>query len=106
MMDNSRFVHVLGGVLVAAFIIGFATFVMMGATTNEGTPSAIRAESALITRAENASCRLHDEYVSISRLRREGLLNFKPVYNSVVVIPGPNCGTLVVGSPQYQLPAD
>jgi hypothetical protein len=84
------------------FILGFALYVLTGATTNKGTTGAIGAEYATIAKAEKASCRQHGTYATIATLRREGLLTFKPVYNSVVYVPGTHCGTIVIGSPAYQ----
>lgn len=85
-------------------IIGFAIFVLSGATTNKGTTGAIKSESAVIMRAEKASCSKFGTYATISTLRRERLLAFKPLYNSVVYLPGAHCGTIVIGSPAYQSP--
>jgi hypothetical protein len=99
------FAHLLGAVLALSFIVGFAVFVLAGATTNKGTTGAIGAESASIMSAGKTSCVKYGTYASISTLRREGLLTFKPVYNSVVYVPGKHCGTIVIGSPAYQSPA-
>jgi hypothetical protein len=96
------FRHFLGAVLALSFVIGFAVFVLSGATTNKGTTGAIGAENATIMAAEKMSCMRFGQYGSISTLRREGLLTFKPVYNSVVYVPGKHCGTIVIGSPAYQ----
>jgi hypothetical protein len=92
-------------VLALSFIIGFAVFIMTGATTNKGTTGAIASENAIIMSAEKASCHTFGTYATISTLRREGLLTFKPTYNSVVFVPGKHCGTIVIGSPAYQSPA-
>ena len=105
MSHKLSFGRLLGAVLALSFIIGFAVYVLSGATTNKGTPRAIRAESAAIMRAEKASCSKYGKYASISTLRKDGLLAFEPVYNSVVYLPGTGCGTIVVGSPAYQSPA-
>lgn len=102
MFEGVSFRRLLVAVLVVSFIVGFAAFVMSGATTDKGTPGAIRAESGRIMMAERASCAKFGAYASITDLRREGLLTFNPVYNSVVLIPGPHCGTIVIGSPAYQ----
>ena len=91
--------------LVLSFIVGFAAYVLSGATTDKGTTGAIASESARIMRAEKASCAKFGRYASLSTLRGEGLLGFKPVYNSVVYLPGKGCGVIVIGSPSYQLPA-
>jgi len=91
-----------GTVLVLSFIAGFAVFLLTGATTNKGTTSAIASENAVIMNAEKTSCRTFGSYATIPTLRREGLLTFKPTYNSVVYLPGKHCGTIVVGSPAYQ----
>jgi hypothetical protein len=99
------FAHLLGAVLALSFIVGFAVFVLSGATTNKGTTGAIGSESATIMSAEKASCTEYGTYASIATLRRDGLLTFTPVYNSVVYEPGKHCGTIVVGSPAYQSPA-
>jgi hypothetical protein len=99
------FRRLLGVVLALSFIVGFAVYVLSGATTNKGTTGVIGSESAIIMRAEKASCSKYGKYASISALRNEGLLGFVPVYNSVVYLPGTGCGTIVVGSPSYQSPA-
>ena len=105
MSQRLSFGHLLGAVLALSFIIGFAVYLLSGATTNKGTTGAIRSESAIIMRAEKASCSKYGKYASISTLRNEGLLALKPVYNSVVYLPGKGCGTIVIGSPAYQSPA-
>ncbi len=92
----------LGLVLVLSFIAGFAVFILAGATTNKGTTSAIATENSIIMSAEKISCRTFGAYATVRTLRREGLLTFKPTYNSVVYLPGKHCGTVVVGSPAYQ----
>jgi hypothetical protein len=102
MFKKLSFAHLLVGVLALSFIIGFAVFVLSGATTNKGTTGAIRAESATIMSAEQTRCVRYGTYASIATLRKEGLLTFKPVYNSVVYVPGKHCGTIVIGSPAYQ----
>jgi hypothetical protein len=104
-VQKLSFAHLLGAVLALSFIAGFAVFVLSGATTNKGTTGAIGAESATIMSAEKTSCSRFGTYASIATLRREGLLTFKPVYNSVVYVPGKHCGTIVIGSPAYQSPA-
>jgi hypothetical protein len=96
------FAHLLAVILVISFIAGFAVFVLSGATTNRGTTGAIGAERATIMTAEKTRCLRYGTYASIATLRREGLLTFKPEYNSVVYVPGKHCGTIVVGSPDYQ----
>ena len=102
MFQKLSFAHLLGAVLALSFIVGFAVFVLSGATTNKGTTGAIGSESATIMSAEKASCAQYGTYTSIATLEKEGLLTFKPTYNSVVYIPGKHCGTIVVGSPAYQ----
>jgi len=102
MFEKLSFAHLLGAVLALSFILGFAVFVLSGATTNKGTTGAIRAESATIMTAEKTHCLRYGTYAPIATLRREGLLTFKPVYNSVVYLPGKHCGTIVIGSPAYQ----
>src|ERR1700733_15780266 len=99
------FAPLLRAVLALSFIVGFAGFVLSGATTNKGTTGAIGSESATIMSAERASCTEYGTYASIATLRRDALLTFTPVYNSVVYEPGKHCGTIVVGSPAYQSPA-
>jgi hypothetical protein len=99
------FGRVLCLVLLASFVAGFAVFVLSGATTDKGTTGAIRSENALIMSAEKTRCIRYGTYASISTLRKEGLLTSNPLYNSVVYLPGKNCGTVIVGSPAYQLPA-
>jgi hypothetical protein len=103
--EKRSFRRLIGAALALSFIVGFATYVLSGATTNKGTTGAIAAENASITGAEKASCLKYGTYGSIATLRQEGLLTRKPVYNSVVYIPGKHCGTIVVGSPAYQSPA-
>jgi len=93
-------------ILVLSFIVGFAVFVLSGATTNRGTTGAIRVERAQIMTAEKARCRKYGTYASLAALRHEGYLTFTPVYNSVVYLPGSNCGTIIIGSPAYQSTAD
>jgi hypothetical protein len=95
-------IQLAGAVLVLSFIAGFAVFLLTGATTDRGTTSAIASENAVIMNAERTSCRTFGSYATIPTLRREGLLTFKPTYNSVVYLPGKHCGTIVVGSPAYQ----
>jgi hypothetical protein len=105
MSQKLSFGHLLGAVLALSFIIGFAVYVLSGASTNKGTTGAMGSESATIMRAEKASCAKYGKYASISTLRSEGLLAFKPVYNSAVYLPGKGCGAIVIGSPAYQSPA-
>jgi hypothetical protein len=105
MFEKLSFAHLLAAVLAISFIAGFAVFVLSGATTNRGTTGAIGAERATIMSSEKTSCTQFGTYASVSTLRREGLLTFKPVYNSVVYVPGKHCGTIIIGSPAYQSPA-
>jgi hypothetical protein len=105
MRSKPSFVSLLIAILAVSFIAGFAVFVLSGATTNAGTTSAIKAESAKIMVAERERCAKYGAYTSITTLREEGLLTFVPIYNSVVYVPGPHCGTIVIGSPSYQTPA-
>ncbi len=102
MPKKLSFATLLGVVLALSFIAGFAVFVLSGATTNKGTTGAIGAENATIVTAEKTQCLRFGTYASIATLQREGLLTFKPIYNSVVYVPGKNCGTIIVGSPSYQ----
>ncbi len=102
MLGKLSFVHLVVAVLVVCFVAGIAVFVLSGATTDKGTTGAIAAEYAKIVVAEKASCRKYGSYASIATLRSEGLLTFKPVYNSVVYLPGRHCGSIVVGSAAYQ----
>jgi hypothetical protein len=102
MFKKLSFTHLLCAVLAVSFIAGFAVFVLSGATTNRGTTGAIGQENAAIMTAEKTHCLRYGTYASIATLRRERLLTFNPVYNSVVYLPGMNCGTIVVGSPSYQ----
>jgi hypothetical protein len=104
MSQRLSFRHLLGAALALSFIVGFGVYVLSGATTNKGTTGAIRSESAMIMRAEKASCARYGRYASISTLLKEGLLATKPTYNSVVYLPGAGCGTIVIGSPAYQSP--
>jgi hypothetical protein len=98
------FAQVLGVVLVLSVVVGFAVFILSGATTDKGTVGAIKSENALIMIAEKASCAKFGTYGTIATLRREHLLAFQPIYNSVVYLPGKHCGTIVIGSPAYQSP--
>jgi hypothetical protein len=102
MFQKVSFAYLLAALLALSFIVGFAVFVMSGATTNSGTTGAISAESARIMSSEKSRCARYGTYSSISTLRSEGLLTFKPVYNSVVYVPGKHCGTIIIGSPAYQ----
>lgn len=102
MLKKLSFPRLLAAVLAFCFVIGFAVFVLSGATTNKGTTGAIRAERAMILSAEKTRCQRYGTYTSITTLRKEGLLTFKPVYNSVVYVPGGHCGTIVIGSASYQ----
>jgi hypothetical protein len=104
MVKKLSFAHLVGAVLALSFILGFAVFVL-SATTNKGTTGAIGAERATIMTAEKTRCLRYGRYASIATLQREGLLTFKPIYNSVVYVPGKGCGTIIVGSPDYQSPA-
>jgi hypothetical protein len=104
MIKKLSFAHLVGAVLALSFILGFAVFVL-SATTNKGTTGAIRAERATIMTAEQTRCLRYGTYASIATLQMERLLTFKPVYNSVVYVPGKGCGTIVVGSPDFQSPA-
>jgi hypothetical protein len=106
MFRKLSFGQILGLLLALSFVVGFAIFVMSGATTNKGTTDAIGSERALIKTAERARCAKYGTYTSISTLEKEGFLSFKPVYNSVVYIPGSHCGTIVIGSSAYQSPAN
>jgi hypothetical protein len=106
LLRKLSFAQVLGAALVLSFIVGFAVFVLSGATTNKGTVGAITSENAVIRSAEKSSCREFGTYATISMLRRDGLLTFKPLYNSVVYLPGKHCGSIVVGSPAYQSPVN
>ena len=105
MFQNPSFSRLFAAVLILSFIIGFAVFIATGATTNKGTTGAIASENAVIMSAEKTSCQKFGTYATIPTLRREGLLTFKPTYNSVVYLPGKHCGTIVIGSPAYQSPA-
>jgi hypothetical protein len=102
MFRRLSFPQLLGFALVASFIIGFSIFLLSGATTNKGTTGSISSERTLIKSAERASCLKFGTYASIDTLRKEGLLTFTPIYNSVVYIPGAHCGTIVIGSSAYQ----
>jgi hypothetical protein len=105
MSEKLSFGRLVAAVLALSFIVGFAVYVLSGATTDKGTTRAIGSEGAMIMRAEKASCSKYGKYAPVSTLRSEGLLASQPVYNSVVLLPGRGCGTIVVGSPSYQSPA-
>jgi hypothetical protein len=100
--EKIPFAKLVVGVVVLMAILGVALFVLLGATTNKGTTGAIASEYAKIVSAEKLSCTEHGHYASIATLEKEGLLTFKPVYNSVVYLPGQGCGSIVVGSSAYQ----
>jgi hypothetical protein len=100
------FAHLVGAVVVLTVILGVVLFVLLGATTNTGTTGAIQAEYSKIVRAEKTSCTEHGRYASLATLQQEGLLTFKPIYNSVVYLPGQGCGSIVVGSSAYQSAAN
>jgi hypothetical protein len=104
MVKKLSFPHLVAAVLVLSFMLGFAAFVL-SSTTNMGTTGAIGAERVTIMTAEKTRCLRYGAYASISTLQRERLLTFKPVYNSVVFVPGKGCGTIIIGSPAYQSPA-
>jgi hypothetical protein len=104
--EKISFVHVVGAVVALMVVLGVVLFVLLGATTNKGTTGAIQTEYAKIVRAEKMSCSEHGRYASIATLEKEGLLSFKPIYNSVVYLPGPACGSIVVGSAAYQSAAN
>lgn len=105
MFKKLSFTQLLVAVLAVSFVLGFAVYVLSGATTDRGTTGAIGAENARIMRAEKASCAKYGRYAPVSTLEKEGLLTIKPLYNSVLYLPGAHCGTIVVGSPAYQSPA-
>ncbi len=46
MSHKLSFGHLLGAALALSFIMGFAVYVLSGATTNKGTTRAIGSESA------------------------------------------------------------
>ncbi|HTW99748.1 MAG TPA: hypothetical protein VMD59_13280 [Acidimicrobiales bacterium] len=102
MAARTSFVHVVVAVFVLAFVAGFTVFVVSGASTDKGTTGAISAEYVKIMAAEKASCARYGHYSSIAALRSEGLLDFEPLYNSVVYLPGAHCGSIIVGSASYQ----
>ena len=104
MFKKLSFAHLAGAVLALSFILGFAVFVL-SATTNKGTTGAIGAERATIMMAEKTRCLRYGTYAPIATLQKEELLTFRPVYNSVVYVPGKHCGTIIVGSSAYQSPA-
>jgi hypothetical protein len=106
MFHRLSFNQVLGLLLTLSFVVGFSVFVFSGATTIKGTTGAIGSESVLIKSAEKARCAKYGTYTSLAALQEEGFLSFKPVYNSVVYIPGAHCGTIVIGSSAYQSPAN
>jgi hypothetical protein len=105
MFRRRSFADLLGAVLAASIAAGFAGFILSGATTDRGTTHAIGAENASIVNAEHESCKKYGHYASIATLRSDGFLKKLPAYNSVVYLPGPHCGTIIVGSPSYQSPA-
>jgi hypothetical protein len=102
MLKRLSFVQLISLMLIAGVIAGVVGYVLDGATTNKGTTGAIAAETSKINQAEKLSCTEHGRYAPLATLEREGLLPFRPIYNSIVYVPGPGCGTIVVGSPAYQ----
>ena len=73
MFEKLSFAHLLGAVLALSFIVGFAVFVLSGATTNKGTTGAIGSESATIMSAEKASCSKYGTYASIVNAAQRGI---------------------------------
>src|SRR5580704_591488 len=102
MRGKLTFSRILIAVVLLAFIAGFEVFLLSGATTNKGTTGAIGAEYQKIVAAEKTSCTEYGHYGKVATLRDEGLLHFRPIYNSVVYLPGPHCGSFVVGSSAYE----
>lgn len=102
MFEKISFAKLVVAVVALMVIIGVALFVLLGATTNKGTTGAIALEYSKIVSAEKLNCTEHGHYASLATLEKEGLLTFKPVYNSVVYLPGHGCGSIVVGSAAYQ----
>ncbi len=102
MLEKVSFPKLVVAVVALMVIVGVALFVLLGATTNKGTTGAIGAEYAKIVSAEKVSCTEHGHYASLATLEKEDLLRFRPVYNSVVYLPGRGCGSIVVGSSAYQ----
>jgi hypothetical protein len=100
--EKVSFTKLVVVVVVLMVIVGVAVFVLLGATTNKGTTGAISSEYSRIVRAEKLSCTEHGRYASLAALEKERLLTFKPIYNSVVYLPGQGCGSIVVGSSAYQ----
>lgn len=105
MLKKLSYTRLLGAALVLSFLLGFALFVLLGATTDKGTTGAIKAESAVIMTAEKTRCIRYGSYATVPTLLKERLLTSKPLYDSVVFVPGKGCGTIVIGSPAYQSPA-
>lgn len=100
-----RFVNLIAGVLVVSVVVGIVGYGEFGTVTNTGSTGAIAAENATIMAAEHTSCHRYGAYATVASLEREGLLTIKPTYNSIVIVPGRGCGTVVVGSSAYQAPA-
>jgi hypothetical protein len=96
------FGHAVVAVVVIAVIVGVVGYAISGTKTDAGTTGAIAAENARIISAENSSCKRFGRYGTLATLKSERLLTFTPTYNSVVYIPGKDCGTIVVGSSAYQ----
>jgi hypothetical protein len=101
-LERISFPKLVAGVVALMVVIGVVLFVLLGATTNKGTTGAISSEYAKIVAAEKLSCSEHGHYASLTTLEKDQLLTFKPVYNSVVYLPGQGCGSIVVGSSAYQ----
>jgi len=101
-LKRLSFARLVALVAVLAVVGGIVGYAVSGTTTNKGTTGAIAAENARIVAAEHASCKRYGHYGTLATLEHEGLLGFKPIYNSVVYVPGAHCGTIVVGSPSYQ----
>jgi hypothetical protein len=102
LFERISFAKLVAGVVALMIVVGVVLFVLLGATTNKGTTGAIASEYSRIQAAEKLSCTDHGRYASLATLESERLLTFKPVYNSVVYLPGAGCGSIVVGSSAYQ----
>ena len=105
MYARLTFLRLTGIALAIGAVVGFGAYAAFGTPRNAGTVGAIGSEDAVIMAAEKASCHKYGSYASIEKLRAEGLLASAPVYNSIVILPGKGCGTVVVGSPSYQSPS-
>ena len=106
MFERHSFAHVLGAVLVLSFVVGFGSIRSMdGAITNKGTSGAIKAENALIMKAESTSCGRFGTYASIATLRRRRTPHVPAALQTRCgsAAEGQDCGTIVSSAPRVSV---